>query len=397
MRLSVLALVLGVCLVTATPAFTSGIQELFGFPCNSTRCPDGAQPDAIIQASDGNFYGVAQASTPGGGTIFKMTPAGKLTELYVFQVQPGTAFFPNGYAPNSIAEGSDGLLYGTAGSGGPNSGSLGTLWRIQKDGKGFQVLQQFCTSCANGGSPNNIIAASDGNLYGTTGYGGNFSGNVCSSLGCGVVFKLTTSGVYTVLHALAGGAETSVPVGITQASDGNFYGGTAYLGGGALFRVTPSGSYTTLLDLGSGTYALAPITQASNGLLYGFSHVVNASTIELFSVSLSGTFQNIAPVTQPLFKQFGLGKPLQATDGNLWVAAFIGGSANLGRVFSITTSGTVLDSFSFNGTDGANPVKGLIQTSDGTLYGTATSKGTTSSGAAASGVIYTISGLPPKS
>jgi uncharacterized repeat protein (TIGR03803 family) len=326
-----------------------------------------------------------------------MTPAGKLTELYVFQVQPGTAFFPNGYAPNSIAEGSDGLLYGTAGSGGPNSGSLGTLWRIQKDGKGFQVLQQFCTSCANGGSPNNIIAASDGNLYGTTGYGGNFSGNVCSSLGCGVVFKLTTSGVYTVLHALAGGAETSVPVGITQASDGNFYGGTAYLGGGALFRVTPSGGYTTLLDLGSGTYALAPITQASNGLLYGFSHVVNASTIELFSVSLSGTFQNIAPVTQPLFKQFGLGKPLQATDGNLWVAAFIGGSANLGRVFSITTSGTVLDSFSFNGTDGANPVKGLIQTSDGTLYGTATSKGTTSSGAAASGVIYTISGLPPKS
>ena len=151
----------------------------------------------------------------------------------------------------------------------------------------------------------------------------------------------------------------------------------------------------TLLDLGSGNYALATMTQASNGLLYGFSHVVNASTIELFSLSLSGTFQNIAPVTQPLFKQLGLGQPLQATDGNLWVPAFIGGSSNLGRVFSITTSGTVLDSFSFNGTNGANPVKGLIQTADGTLYGTATKKGT-SGGAAASGVIYTISGLPPK-
>jgi uncharacterized repeat protein (TIGR03803 family) len=349
----------------------------------------------MIQASDGNFYGVAQASIPGGGTIFKVTSSGQLTELFVFLTQPGTAFFPNGSAPNSIAEGSDGLLYGTAGTGGPNSASSGTLWRIHKDGTGFKVLQQFCTSCANGSFPNNIIAARDGNLYGTTGYGGNFSGNVCSSLGCGVVFRLTTSGVYTVLHALAGGTETSDPIGITQASDGNFYGGTAYLGGGALFRLTPSGSYTTLLDLGSGTYALAPMTQASSGLLYGFSHVVNASTIELFSQSLSGTFQNIASVTQPLFKQLGLGKPLQATDGNLWICAFIGGSSNLGRVFSITTSGTVLDSFSFNGTDGANPVNGLIQTADGTLYGTATKKGT-SGGTAASGAIYTISGLPPK-
>src|SRR3974390_3168361 len=159
MRLSVPALVMAVCLVTTTPAFPSGIQELFGFPCSSTSCPYGAQPDAIIQASDGNFYGVAQASTPGGGTIFKMTPGGQLTELYVFQVQPGTAFFPNGYAPNSIAEGSDGQLYGTAGSGGPNSASLGTLWRIHKDGSGFQVLQYFCTSCTTGGSPKDIIAA----------------------------------------------------------------------------------------------------------------------------------------------------------------------------------------------------------------------------------------------
>ena len=351
----------------------------------------------MIQASDGNFYGVAQASIPGGGTIFKMTSSGQLTKLFVFLTQPGTAFFPDGSAPNSIAEGSDGLLYGAAGTGGPNSASSGTLWRIHKDGTGFEVLEHFCTSCATGSYPNNIIAASDGNLYGTTGYGGNFTGNVCSSLGCGVVFRLTTGGVYTVLYALAGGTETSDPIGITQASDGNFYGGTAYLGGGALFRVTPSGSYTTLLDLGSGNYALAPMMQASNGLLYGFSHVVNASTIELFSLSSSGNFQNIASVTQPLFKQFGLGKPLQATDGNLWTCAFIGGSSNLGRVFSITTSGTVLDSFSFNGTDGANPVNELIQTANGTLFWTATKKGTISGGGAASGVIYTITGLPPKS
>jgi hypothetical protein len=185
-------------------------------------------------------------------------------------------------------------------------------------------------------------------------------------------------------------------VGITQASDGNFYGATAYLGGGALFRIDPFGNYTTLFDLGSGTYALAPMTQASNDLLYGFSHVVNAPNIELFSLNLTGRVQNIAAIPQPLFKQFGLSKPLQATDGNLWIPAFIGGSSNLGRVFSITTTGTLLNSFSFNGTDGANPVTGLTQADDGTLYGVASKRGTTSSGVAASGVIYTISGLAPK-
>jgi hypothetical protein len=83
-----------------------------------------------------------------------------------------------------------------------------------------------------------------------------------------------------------------------------------------------------------------------------------------------GTVQNIQAVTQPLFKQFGLGKPLQATDGNLWTWAYIGGTSNYGRIFSITTS-SILDSLSFNGTNGRNPVGALIQTSDGTLYGTA--------------------------
>lgn len=387
---------LGLWMVTAVQAQPFNFQDLFAFPCTSTSCRDGSQPDAIIQASDGNFYGLGQGSIPGGGTIFKMTAAGKVTELYRFPYDTTTGRFPNGYAPNSIAEGSDGLLYGAAGVGGPTPSSAGTLWRIRKDGSGFQVLQTFCTNCVTGAYPNTIIAASDGNLYGTNGYGGSFTGNVCSSLGCGVIFRLTTSGVYTVLHALAGGTETSDPVGITQASDGNFYGGTAYLGGGALFRITPSGNYTTLLDFDPGIYLLGPMTQASNGLLYGFSHAVNAATAELFSCSLTGTVQNIQAVTQPLFKQFGLGKPLQATDGNLWTAAYIGGTSNYGRIFSITTSGTILDSFSFNGTNGRNPVGALIQASDGTLYGTALKGGTTSNGAAAAGVIFTVSGLPPK-
>ena len=392
-----LAVLLGVCVSTAAYGQPS-TNQLFAFQCTSMKCLDGEQPDALIQASDGNFYGVAQASIPGGGTIFKLTASGKVTLLFRFPNNPTTGFFDDGNAPNSIAEGSDGLLYGTAGSGGPNSASLGTLWRIHEDGSGFQVLQQFCTSCTNGGSPNNIIAGSDGNLYGTTGYGGFFpSSGACQGLGCGVVFRLTTSGAYAVLHRFNGTSETSLPIGVTQASDGNLYGGTAYLGGGALYRVTPSGEFTNLFSFGSGVYALAPLTQSSDGLLYGFSHLVSASTIEFFSSTLEGSVSSIASVTQALYKQYGIGKVLQATDGNFWTSASVApGGSGFGRVFAVTAAGTIVESIGFTGTDGSFPTGGLIQATDGTLYGTTIKGGRTSSGTAASGVIYTVSGLPSR-
>ena len=79
------------------------------------------------------------------------------------------------------------------------------------------------------------------------------------------------------------------------------------------------------------------------------------------SLSLSGDVQNIEAVSQNLFKQYGVGKLLQATDGNLWTSTSYGGVYNYGRVFSITTSGTVLDSLSFNRADGSFAVGGLIE------------------------------------
>lgn len=390
-------LFLGLGLAAAAHAQLS-LQQLVAFSCTSTSCPVGEQPDGLILSSDGNFYGVAGASIPGGGTIFKMTPSGQITQIYRFPHNNTTGFFPNGYNPDSIAEGSDGLLYGTASSGGPTSASLGTLWRVHKDGTGFQVLQQYCTSCTNGGAPNNIIAASDGNLYGTTGYGGFFpSSGICESLGCGVVFKLTTAGVYTVLHRFNGTTDTALPNGVTQASDGNFYGGTDTLSGGALYRITSSGQFTVLYTFPTSTYTLAPLTQASNGLLYGYSHVVSAPNVELFSLSTGGVENNIASITQALFKQYGLGQILQASDGNFWTSASVAsGGSGYGRVFSVTTSGTVVDSLSFNGKQGGFPTGGLIQAANGTLYGTTIKDGTNSSGGFAQGVIYTVTGLPPK-
>jgi len=380
---------------TAIHAQTPTLQQLFAFNCG-TSCLDGRAPDALILASDGNLYGTAEYSTGGGGTIFKLTPSGQITVLYTFPLNTTTGFFTNGNAPGAIAEGSDGMLYGVASSGGTTSASLGTLWRINKNGSGFQVLVRYCTSCSSGGAPNSITAGSDGNLYGTTGYGGSFPGSLCEGLGCGVVFKLTTSGVYTVLHAFNGTSETSEPVGVAQASDGNLYGATAgNLSEGSIFKVTTSGQFSTLHLFGSGTYALAGITQASDGLLYGFSHVVSAPTVELFNITTGGSFQNIAQITQPLFKQFGMSQVIQASDGNLWTATAEGGSGNWGRVLAVSTKGAIVQSLSFTNANGNFPTGRLVQLANGTLYGT-TIKGGTLSNGTASGVIYTVTGLPAR-
>ena len=398
-----LNLLLGACLVTAVSAQPSGIQEVFGFPCSSSGpgavCPEGSAPDALIHASDGNIYGVSRgpnvyAGT--GGTIFRLTTAGQLTVLYTFPLNTTTRFYDNGRAPVSIAEGSDGMLYGAASVGGTTSASSGTLWRIHKDGTGFQVLIRYSTNSTTGSFPNRIIAASDGNLYGTTGYGGSFSATVCQGLGCGVVFRLTTGGVYTALHAFNGTTDSRYPVGIIQASDGNFYGGAGDIGYGTLFRISPSGVFSTIYSFLSNTYPLAAVMQASNGLLYGFSHVVSAPTVEFFSATLSGSVQNLQWITLPLYKQYGVSQLLQASDGNLWTSTAEGGPSNWGTVFAISPGGTVVHTLGFTGTNGAFATGGLIQTPDGTLWGTATEKGTTSTGATAYGVIYKVTGLPAK-
>ena len=190
-------------LLLATTAHGQSITQLFAFACSPyPSCPDGTKPDSIIQASDDNLYGTTAG--PGGGGIFKITEAGKITVLYTFTTNPRTGFYDQGYDPTSLAEGTDGFLYGVNSAGGPNSASSGTIFKISKTGTGFRVLQTFCTSCATGANPNSLVAGSDGNMYGTTGYGGSFNSKspYCPSLGCGVIFRLTPPGTYTVLYAL---------------------------------------------------------------------------------------------------------------------------------------------------------------------------------------------------
>src|SRR5262249_6573299 len=144
------------CVTTATSAQT--INQLFSFPCPTQQfgsCSDGYSPNALIQASDGNFYGAAQYTTQGfsvshGGTLFKITPDGQFALLFTFAKDSSGKYIHGDNPASALVEGNDGFVYGTAFEGGAND--AGVLFRISKTGTGFTVLHDFCSlaNCVDG-------------------------------------------------------------------------------------------------------------------------------------------------------------------------------------------------------------------------------------------------------
>jgi len=189
---------------------------------------DGAWPYAgLVQASDGNFYGTTTGGgANGAGTVFKVTPAGRLTTLYNFCYQ-GYPCSDGGDPYAGLIQATDGNFYGTT-LGGGASGD-GTVFKITPSGT-LTTLYNF--GGADGAVPyGGLIQATDGNFYGTTSGGG--------ASGDGSVFKITPSGTLTTLHSFAD-SDGASPDGLVQATDGNFYG-TTYGGGaygdGTVFRL----------------------------------------------------------------------------------------------------------------------------------------------------------------
>jgi uncharacterized repeat protein (TIGR03803 family) len=274
----------------------------------------------LVQGNDGNIYGTtATGGTAGRGTVFKVTPGGAESLLYSFPAGGSDPY-------TGLIQGIDGDLYGTTGAGGASDD--GTVFKITPNGT-ESVLHAFAKTGSDGQTPfAGLIQGSDGNFYGTTYFGG--------SNGFGTVFKVTPSGTETVLYSFAGGSDGANPyAGVTEGSDGNFYG-TTYQGGvsghGSVFKLTPNGTETVLYSFAGGS---------SDG--------ANPE----------------AGVTQ-------------GSDGNLYGATYLGGAGNFGTVFQLTLSGTetILHTFAGGNSDGANPSANLVQGNDGNLYGSSYTGGT---------------------
>jgi len=144
---------------------------------------------APIQATDGNFYGAAEGGKYGYGFIYKLTPQGTLSSLYNFCALPNCA---DGVSPNQLIQGSDGNFYGTTTTGGitnPDCSAVGcgTLFQITPAGK-LTTLHNFCSAakCADGFAPQaGLIQATNGIFYGPT-FGGTSGSGTIFSLSMGV-------------------------------------------------------------------------------------------------------------------------------------------------------------------------------------------------------------------
>lgn len=199
--------------ITASGTLTS----LYNF-CAQTNCTDGSKPLSLMQATDGNFYGTTLnggVTSAQCGIAFRITPTGKLTPLHSFGSSGEGCF------PSSLTLGNDGNFYGTASIGGAHG--WGTVFKMTPTGK-VTRLYSFCaqTHCADGAHPNGgLVLATDGSFYGTTiGAGGDTGFNYS------VIFSITPSGTFTLLHPLNRITEGTAAAGLVQATDGSFYGTT---------------------------------------------------------------------------------------------------------------------------------------------------------------------------
>jgi uncharacterized repeat protein (TIGR03803 family) len=220
---------------------------LYAFPGSS----DGTVPEASpVLDGAGNLYGTAVEGgdlscplTPnkGCGTVWKLGPSGDLSVLYSFTGGADGALPAAGLAMDSF-----GNLYGDAFEGGNLScgggSGCGVVFEINSSGN-FTVLYSFTDGSNDGQGPQaTLLRDNNGNLYGTTVEGGDQSCSLFGSAGCGVVFKLDTSGNETILHAFAGGTADGESPESALISDGkgNLYGTTPYggtLDGGVIFGV----------------------------------------------------------------------------------------------------------------------------------------------------------------
>ncbi|HEV2397351.1 MAG TPA: choice-of-anchor tandem repeat GloVer-containing protein [Candidatus Sulfotelmatobacter sp.] len=335
--------------LTAGGSYTN----LPGYSCKTNYCT-GSKPYAgVTLAGDGNFYGTTSYGGNGSyrnvnksGTLFQANTRSGLTTLYSFCSKLGCQDGDDPYTPLTL--GSDGNLYGTTQYGGLHKS--GTAFVLTLAGN-FNTLHQFCaqTNCADGSYPSGLIQATDGNFYGLAGGG---TGAYCGTPNtCGLVFKMTPQGVTTTLYSfcsLPNCTDGWSPQSIIQAADGNLYGATAWsgtTGPGTIFKLSLQGQLKTLYTLcGStcttGRTSAGHMIQATDGNFYGISSGDTCCSM-VFELTSTGAYSTLYTFCQQggRYCSDGSGPTgiVQATDGNFYGTTFYGGPSGYGTAFQLST------------------------------------------------------------
>jgi uncharacterized repeat protein (TIGR03803 family) len=334
---------------------------------------DGSFPYAGMVEAGGILYGTTYSGGASGqGTLFKLGKDGT-----GFDVLTHFGYDADGRRPYSnLAVGGNGSLYGTTCFGGTNG--FGTVFKINPDGSGYVVLKEFTGT--NGIYPCGRLVVDGGMLYGATSFGGDF--------GYGTVFRLATNGgSFGVLHSF--NEDGRKPYSGLLLEGGTLYGTTqeSSSGSGTIFKINTNGSGYTLLKTFNGTDGaiLSSGLTLEAGMLYGITSsggTNNHGTI--FGIHPDGTgFATL--------KKFGgpdgshPSSALVANGGALYGTTVEGGSHGKGTVFKINLDGSGFKVLKdFTGQDGANAYGDLLL-SGGVLYGT-----TIAGSNSASGLVFSL-------
>ena len=267
---------------------------------------DGGFPIAgLVRDASGNLYGTTEEGgtfnstncSGGCGTVFEVDTHGNETVLYTFTGGADGAFPIAGLVMDA-----SGNLYGTTNGGGTlnttncSTYGCGVVFEVNPSHPGSETVLYTFTGGADGGFPEggHLIFDSSGNLYGTTPYGGTTNA-FCGTLGCGVVFKMDTSGNETVLYSFTGvptgttGDGASPFSGLFMDKSGNLYGTTiaggttnttnCFGGCGTVFQLNTHSHHETALysftgnstpgTNGDGEEPYGTVVMDASGNLYG--------------------------------------------------------------------------------------------------------------------------------
>ncbi len=376
------------------PPIALSLLSLYSFPSNQS--PQGG----LVIGGNGNFYVTASGATTNSrgvtnglgnpnsyGAVFEVTPQGALTNSISFQLTNGAAPF----AP--LTQGGDGYLYGTTSGGG--FANNGTIFKVSPALNSIVTLVRFNNT--NGSQPYApLLAANNGLFYGTT-----FSGG---TNGFGTVFEMNSLGALRTLNSFDWTNGANPYSGLIQAKNGNLYGTTRYggtNGQGTIFVISPNGATFATLVSFDGANGSDPrgLAQGSDTNFYGVTFSGGTNDLgTLFRMTPSGFLTTLASFNIPNAANPD-GPLIQASDGAFYGTTLQGGLHGLGTVFQFFPNSRPsnpggasfsLGSVSFTRPDGAHPSGGLIQDTNGNLFGTAFY-----GGASGSGTIFELTGFAP--
>jgi uncharacterized repeat protein (TIGR03803 family) len=403
-RLSIAACAVA-CLFTTAHADAqtqTTFTTLYGFEAPAAKTltsPLGSQPDTTpALGPDGTIYGMTSVGGDfGNGVVYRFDRnSHQYTVLHTFSATDANGENTDGATPgDGLTPGPGGVFYGMAYLGGPHGS--GTIFKITTSGE-FTVLHAFSAVDANGHNQDgsaplrDIIIGNDGNLYGTTRFGGQ---NTCLfTKGCGVAWTMDEKGNFEVLHQFTAGEGHAAS--LTQGLDGYLYGCAVWpatslpagpLPSGVLYRMTPWGQDFQVLYTFSQTNASGqnmdgadcyqPLIEVRPGVFYGAaSHGGSNGSGVVFRYSLDNP--GVVEVVHDFSALNAAGQnwdgatpngPLALDPhGTLFSIAEAGGTNGNGVIYSLREDGRfrVLHTFSATNattganSDGANPDDGVI-------------------------------------